>query len=446
MPAQAPADALRSGERLRFESQSFAARQSPCRVAWGRPLAHSAAPFRTPWNGATTNPIADSHVSVTNAEVAGVQHNICGKSSQGSRRLRFRPLVAALGIGATFLLAACGNDGGSNTTSASDSKRIAVFQPTNTNNYTVTEIKGAVDAAKANGYKVDVFDSEFDAAKQASQVQQAIDAKKYAGFVVMASAAPGTICTQIKNALQAGVRVAMINQPACAPAYEQDEYAHPMDGTSFTGWQSPELLQQYFEAGFAANPEGGEYAVIAPPAAHQNYPRVKAALEAVESKYPQWTNVGFVPGDYLTNTALSKTAGIISAHPNLKLLFSLYSGMTDGAYAALTSAGHAESVKIIDWIPEAQGYARIKSGAYQIGFTGLPYEEGYRGTQSVIAQITGADDFQGVPAYGFVDLSKDPKIAKLGFEVNTSNMAEFLKAGFPEQPDRPDTQNIANPF
>ncbi|GAA3316300.1 sugar ABC transporter substrate-binding protein [Arthrobacter ramosus] len=375
-----------------------------------------------------------------------MQHKLDWQASATSaQRARSRALLSILGVAAALALAACGNGSGSGQ-AASDSKRIAVFQPTNTNNYTVTEIKGAVDAAKSNGYEVDVFDSEFDAAKQASQVQQATDAKRYDGFVIMASGAPGTVCTQIQNAMRAGIRVAMINQPACDPAYGQNEYANPMKGTSFTGWQSPKLFQEYFEAAFKANPEGGEYAVIAPPAAHQNFGRVKAALDAVAAKHPQWTSVGFVPGDYLTNTALAKTAGVIAAHPNLKLLFSLYSGMTDGAYAALSSAGHADTVKIIDWVSEVQGYARIKSGVYQIGFTGLPYEEGYRGTQSVIAQITGKDEFQGVPAFGFIDLSKDPKVAKLGFEVKATNVEQFQNAGFPELPDQPATLKVANPF
>jgi ABC-type sugar transport system substrate-binding protein len=385
-------------------------------------------------------------------KVVAVKHELDRRESgRFHRGARSRSVVLAVAAAATVALAACstskGSAGAGSTSGVhgSSGKRLAVFQPTNTNNYTVTEIKGAVDAAKANGYDVDVYDSEFDAAKQASQLQQATDSKRYVGFVVMASAAPGTICTQIKSALNAGARIAMINQPACSTAYTQDEYSNPMQGTSFTGWQSPVLLQRYFESGFKANPDGGEYAVIAPPAAHQNYARCKAALDAVATKYPQWKSAGFIPGDYLTNTALSKTAGLIAAHPNLKLLFSLYTGMTDGAYAALTTAGHTD-VKIIDWVSEAQGYGRIKSGAYQTGFTGLPYEEGYRGTQSVIAQITGQKEFQGVPAFGFVDLSKDPKIANLGFEVNASNIENFLKGGFPEQPDQPDTVKIANPF
>jgi len=383
-----------------------------------------------------------------------VQHELDRRPGRFHRAARSRRVGATLGVAVALALAACSSSGNANDTASAGStshatansgKKIAVFQPTNTNNYTVTEIKGATDAAKANGYDVDVFDSEFDAAKQASQLQQATDSKRYVGFVVMASAAPGTICTQIKNALDAGVRIAMINQPACSTAYTQDEYSNPMQGTSFSGWQSPVLLQEYFEAGLKANPDGGEYAVIAPPAAHQNYARCKAALDAVANKYPQWKSVGFVPGDYLTNTALSKTAGLIAAHPNLKLLFSLYTGMSDGAYAALTSAGHTD-VKIIDWVSEEQGYSRIKSGTYQIGFTGLPYEEGYRGTQSVIAQLTGQKEFQGVPAFGFVDLSKDPKIANLGFEVNASNIENFRKGGFPEQPNQPDTIRITNPF
>jgi ABC-type sugar transport system substrate-binding protein len=294
-------------------------------------------------------------------KVVIVQHELATRKLRRTRRATTsRGLVVLVAALAAGTLAACSssNDGGSPGSAAaaagSNGKRIAVFQPTNTNNYTVTEIHGAVDAAKTNGYEVDVFDSEYDAAKQASQLRQAADSKRYAGFVVMASAAPGTICMQIKNALSAGIRVAMINQPACSTAETQDEYSSPIAGTSFTGWQSPHLLQQYFEAGFAANPSGGEHAVIAPPAAHQNFGRCKAALDAVASNYPQWKSDGFIPGDYLASTALAKTEALISAHANVRMIFSLYSGMSDGVYSALTSAGHT-SVKIIDWVSEAQG-------------------------------------------------------------------------------------------
>lgn len=381
------------------------------------------------------------------------------KKSAAWRPVQRVAAVVALCLLAGLTVAACGDsDSDSSSGTAAESttgasgggavtgKSIAIFEPTTTNAYTITVIKGATEAAEQNDASVDVFNSEYDGAKQASQISQAISSGKYDGLVIMPSAGPQTICSAVEKAIAAEIKVAMINQPACTEGTTQEEYSSALEGTSFTGWQAPELLEQYFRAGFEAEPNGGEYVVIAPPATHENYVRLEAALKAVEGEFPNWESAGFLAADYLPATALAKTSAVIQSNPDLNLLFGAYTEMTTASASALRSAGKLDQVSIVDWASESHGFEAIESGEYLAGFAALPFEEGYRGTQSVIAQITGKPDFEGVPAEGFVDLAKDPRIKPLGFEITKDNVAEFEAAGFPEEAESPDTLQIVNPF
>lgn len=366
------------------------------------------------------------------------------RARAGSRRRR---TALAGGVAGLALLAAgCGSGTTPGPSGAADAPRIAVFQPTTTNAYTVTEIQAAADAAKAYGASTDMFNSEFDGAQQASQIRQATASNKYKAFVIMPSANPGTICTAIKDAIAAGIKIAMINQPACNDGLTQADYSAPIEGTSFTGWQTPELLQANLRAGFESSPAGGEYAVIAPTATHQNFARWRTALDIVAKDYPQWRSAGFIPADYLPSTALSKTSALMQSNPNVKLVFSTYTAMTIAALGAIDGAGKSKDVTVVDFASEQPAFDAVKDGRISIGWAALPYEEGYRGVQSAIAQIRGVPQVDGVPASGFIDLTKDPKLGGLSFEITNDNLQQFADRGLPEAADRPDSLKIVNPF
>src|SRR5262249_60200629 len=109
----------------------------------------------------------------------------------------------------------------------------------------------------------------------------------------------------------------------------------------------------------------------------------------VKPKFPKWKQVGFEPTEYQASVALTKTQDILSAHPDLKLLFSNYSGQTPGAISAIKAAGKTNQVKIYDLGGDKQMFQFVKDGAVAPTEVYLPYEEQYNAVQAAGAHRSG---------------------------------------------------------
>src|SRR5215213_5377324 len=93
--------------------------------------------------------------------------------------------------------------------------RIAFFAPTLANTYIPAQLAGIRKAAARRHASVTVFDAVYDAAKQVTQVQDAITSKKFDAFVI--GAVDGNaLVPQIKKAIAANIKVACVSAP-CGP-------------------------------------------------------------------------------------------------------------------------------------------------------------------------------------------------------------------------------------
>jgi ribose transport system substrate-binding protein len=324
--------------------------------------------------------------------------------------------------------------------------RLAFFQPTNTNEYTVIEVQATKDAAERYGASMDVFNAEYDGAKQASQIQQATTSGKYDGLVIMPAAGFGTICNAIKEALAAGIAVGMTNQPACSAALTQEEYATPLEGTAgFVGLQSPDVYAEWFRRGFEIAGDGGEYAVITGPTLHENTPRQREALDSVKGDFPGWEEVGFVPGDYLPATALQKATTLLRSNPDLKVIFSTYTTMSQAIANAIRAAGKEDQVMVMDSIADKSGVEAVESGAYALTYLAASYEEGYRGVQQVVGKISGLEEVDGIPVGEFYELSEDPKFGGLSPFLVAADIPKYTELGWPESMADKDSLKVVDP-
>ncbi len=77
-------------------------------------------------------------------------------------------------------------------------------------------------------------------------------------------------------------------------------------------------------------------------------------------------------------------------------------------------------------------FAAVQAGTVAETLIFLPYEEEYRGTQMVIAKLSGLAELDGVKVGSFVDLTKDSKLGGLSPFVTQKNIAEYAKVGIPE--------------
>lgn len=354
---------------------------------------------------------------------------------------RARRLSAWIAIGcvaAALGIAGCGDDesdaGGTDAAAKSGSAgeakkglKLAFFSVGSNNSYLKAGIKGAQDAAAKYGASLEVFNGEFDGAKQLNQVMSAVAARKFDGIVLEPNN-PQQLCSAAKAVLDADIPLAVTNVPVCDAAYDQ-----PYEGTAaFVGMQSPATYREWFEPGFESA-SAGTFATLVGPAVHGNTTRAREVLDELKSEYPGWKEVAFEPTEYQASVALTKTETILQKNPDVDVIFSSYGGHTPGIIAALKAAGKLGDVSVYDLGGDTVMFEALDKGELESSLVYLPYEEQYRGVQAVIAGASGLDELDGVPSDGsFWDLTEDPRLEGLSPFATKKTIEKYEAIGLPE--------------
>jgi ABC-type sugar transport system substrate-binding protein len=84
--------------------------------------------------------------------------------------------------------------------------------------------------------------------------------------------------------------------------------------------------------------------------------RVESAVTAIQSECPNMTIYKSAYTDWATEKALTETATMLTAHPDVDLIYTPSSTMTLGAVEAIKEAGVGDTVKVLDYdlIPAVQ--------------------------------------------------------------------------------------------
>lgn len=346
---------------------------------------------------------------------------------------RIRRRAGVVTVAAVMLvLPACGSSSKSGTPTKGDSAaakagrlKLAFFSVGSNNTYLQAGIKGAKDAAAKYNAEIQIFDGAFDGGKQLNQVTSSVS-QKFDGFVIEPNNSQ-QLCSAVKATLRANIAVAITNVPACDAAYDS-----AYKGTTlFAGGQSPAVYKVWFEQGLKSS-TGGEFAVLNGPATQGNTVRARKVLDEVKPQYPNWKEVAFQYTDYQASIALSETQTILQQHPNLKVIFSSYSGHTPGAITAIKAAHKEGQVKVYDLGGDQVMFAALRKGQITSTEVYLPYEEQYRAVQSVVAKLRGKSELDGVKVGTFWDLTKDPNLHGLPAFVERSQITKYRAFGLPE--------------
>ncbi|WP_165820761.1 sugar ABC transporter substrate-binding protein [Pueribacillus theae] len=298
-------------------------------------------------------------------------------------------------------------------------KKIAFFSAGASNNYLQTGIEHAKKTAKDLGMEIDIFDGRFDPLAQLNQVQNALAAKKYDGFVIEAVDGNQLCKIATEEAPAQGIAVSAINIELCG---ETDNAA---EGTlTFVGGQGINVYQDILKKIFSDNPEGGKIAAIGGPATGTPYLNFKAALEIEMPKNPNWELIGLHSTDYTANQAFQVAQNILQANPDLDVIFSNYSGMTSGVVEA-KAAARQDDVKIYDFGGDTWAFESVENGDIEQTTIMLPKEEIEYGIKVL------NDYFNGKEVPNFIDLTKE-EILPGTPHVTLDNIEEFRANGLPE--------------
>jgi ribose transport system substrate-binding protein len=242
--------------------------------------------------------------------------------------------------------------------------KVAFFEYARNNSWTSAEADAASAEAKKLGFDLTIFDPKGDAQTQFNQMQTALSTGKFAAwtFVPVDSA---LICSVVKQAVAKGI--AVINQQAgiCG-----------RDTNSGTAVLEPGLLG--FSGGIGANAD--VWKAVADYVSKDNPGPTKAivlsgtagvpqtiaadnAMKGLKKARPDFDILGTYVTDYSTQSGFNLTQQALQQHPDVKVIVSIYAGITAGARQAVKEAGLEGKVKIYDVGGNQPAVDAIRAGA-----------------------------------------------------------------------------------
>lgn len=302
-------------------------------------------------------------------------------------------------------------------TMAASDLRIALFSAATNNEYLQAGITGAQEAAAAAGAQIDIFDGKFDPQEQFNQLQSALASGKYNAFVVEPNDG-NMVCDFLTGEVaDAGILVSIFNQPICDRATMPGDEVHEPGTVTFVGGQTLDVYQAWIDQIISENPDGAKVAVISGPDLNANTINLNTAL-ATLSNTPGFEVVTNQVTDYSTPKAYEAAQAILQANPDLDLIISNYSGMTQGIVEAAEAADKVGQVKIYDMGGNTWAIDAVKSGQISQTVMFLPKQEGYDAVQAVI------DFVNGTAVAPFINLTESDALPGSPY-VTIDNAADF---------------------
>lgn len=235
------------------------------------------------------------------------------------------------------------------TQNSTDPLRIAFAVQGTTNSYAQAAIAGAQAHAEEIGAELTVFDGDFTAQTQFSQIQNILNSGDYdaiLGLIVDGNSACQILTNQAPDE---DVLVAIIIQPTCGRDVEAGiDLWSPGTLTTVAGGGSLEFYQAWAEDVASSVDEPTEAVYITGPEGLSPVVAATAALRDASAKYPDFQLVDVQYTDYSSAQALAATQNSLIAHSDVTMFLSHFTPLTVGIQQALAQAGKQDGVKVFD--------------------------------------------------------------------------------------------------
>ncbi|MDF2507184.1 MAG: LacI family transcriptional regulator [Microbacterium sp.] len=310
----------------------------------------------------------------------------------------FKKRIAAAIVGlAAFTLALSGCSGsagagaGSGEAGGADGAKVAYLTVSQTCEYCARQAEAFTDAMEEAGAELTVSTTDFDAAEQAQQINQAISTNP--DLIVVWPTDNTSIIPALQRIKQAGIPVLVTT------------YLPATDDTSlWTAWVGPDdkgLGEQAAEALVAGldaagiEPSGSVVEVTGVPGGGSTIDRGEGFAKKLAEIAPDITIVGSQPGNWDQTQATTAAAQLFSQYGGDDLigLFGQADNMVAGAIVAAEQAGYqpGQDLVMVGSDCTIEGYTNIENGK-QFG-TNLqdPVVDGDTIAETAIALLNGED-------------------------------------------------------
>jgi ABC-type sugar transport system substrate-binding protein len=266
----------------------------------------------------------------------------------------FRASAACL-----LLAAAACSDRANTTADAPKAPRVAVVVSTLNNPWFVVLADAAREEAERRGYRVTVFDSQNDAAKEAAHFENII-ASGYQGVLLNATDAEGSVAN-VKKARDRSIPVFTMDreinsQDAAVSQILSDNYA----GAVAVGEDFIEQLDGK-----------GSYVELLGLVSDNNTWNRSRGFHSVVDRFPDLKMVSQQSAEFDRSKALEVMESVLQGNRRIDAVFCGNDAMALGAYQALAAAGIADRVKVFGFDGSDDALQAIRDG--KIAATAMQY-------------------------------------------------------------------------
>lgn len=325
-----------------------------------------------------------------------------------------RSAAFALVVIAGLAVAGCGGDekaadGGGETATTQEAEPLEIaYLSASTANTWLAASKKAMDvvAAKEN-VTITEFDGQFKPEEQTKQLQDAIASQKYDGIVITSIAGEGII-PDLKDAIDQGIEVAVLNQ-VVGP--KLDTADPQVEGIAVSVLASPLRSGERFGKLTLKACEGVDPCRVAYLFGIKGIPidtALRQGFDSVIKQNPAIKVVAEGEGKYLgPDEGAKATQTILTATPEFEVLVGSDQSV-QGAQQALEDAGRLDKVKLIGLGGSEAAIAAIRAGKWFGGVFGAPFDEGTIAIEALITAIRdgkkagGIDPLTRLPDEGLV--------------------------------------------
>ncbi|MCX5514701.1 sugar ABC transporter substrate-binding protein [Kaistia algarum] len=275
--------------------------------------------------------------------------------------------------------------------------KVAFLAASSQNGYNQAIYEGVKKAAAARGVEVEIFNGEFDATKQYSQVEDIVAGGKFQGIVIAPNDSIG-IATAIEEATKAGLKVATTLFPI-GPKLDVLEPQVP--GLVTTVASNPAIgakAQADAVIDFCKDKNPCKVVIII---GQKIYPFDNLRYDTYLKALGEQKNieiVATVEGNYDPDKSMTGMQDVLQAHKDINVVLSNADQHLVGAEIAINDAGlDLKSLYLIGGGANQIAIDAIKAGRWDATLAQLPMSEGEYALNGVV------DALEGKPTPAFTD-------------------------------------------
>jgi ribose transport system substrate-binding protein len=296
---------------------------------------------------------------------------------------RFQAALAAAAVAALCAGCSSGADASKLNTegdlNGQPGTQIALFHVDNTNEYQQANIDAAKARAAELGVDLTVYTSKHDAYIQSNQIRLALQRNQFDGMI-MALNSGEQQCNIAKQVIEAGLPLVLLVTGTCGGI--------PEGTATLVNLQTPQMYRTWWDHILSTN-EPQKVGVVTLPALLDLTKNAAAAMDASMKEHPGFQIVATQYTDDTTRMAYQATQDMLTANPDLKIITSISSTMTQGIAQAVKNAGKAGQVKIYDVLGNEFVTGAIAEGLVTATVPGLPRTEGRLTIDAVVSALKG---------------------------------------------------------